>query len=66
MDSAGRNTSVENPANGIDFRMEDLEISADRLVAQRLLGMAGAEPAQPVTERDVQIERHGFFCGQCG
>ena len=40
-----------------DLGMERRQIFGHRLVAERVLGVAGAEPAQPVAERYVEIER---------
>ena len=43
---------------------QTVEIAVQRHGAGRALGAAGAEPAQPPAERDVQIKRQGRTLGQ--
>ncbi len=60
--------SAEERTDQVDLALERLEVGGDRLVAVDHRGVAAAEPAQRVAERDVHVERQrsaGFIAGQC-
>lgn len=57
MDGADLAPLGQAPGNKPDLLVECIEIGDDRVVAAHLFGMAAAIEAEPIAERDVQIER---------
>ena len=47
-----------------DLGLERLEVGLDRGEGLRALGVAGAEPAEPLAERDVDVDRDGHAPGR--
>ncbi|MNT27939.1 hypothetical protein D3C72_1635920 [compost metagenome] len=60
MQRADLGVAADEAADPGDLLLEGCEVALDRLVFQRVLGVTGAEPAQPVAIGNMQIKRYAI------